>query len=722
MQQAGRFDDPLGLCGAKVADKYLVERLVGEGGYAVVYRAQHVIWREPVAMKFFRALGNLPEDVRQGLLDDFVQEGKLMSRLSSKTSGVVQARDVGALNLPDGSWIPYMVLEWMDGRSLDAVLVEETSRGQAARDLPTSIKLLEPAAAAVEIAHREGIVHRDLKPENLFVVGDPNVPRPLVKVLDFGIAKVMSGDRAQALAATGTAPTPFTSHYGAPEQFSRSHGATGPWTDVYSMALVLLEVMRGGHRVYPGDDYVDHARAARDPQRRPTPRALGFQVSDQVEQVFASALSVTPSERWASMGAFWSALHRALNPAAPAWTAVAMPGQTGPSRSGATPQATSIMPGSGGPGGGGSAGGGFGGPGMGGQQASSTPGAVATGPRASGGAGKTLLIVAGVVALFGVGVGATLFGKQWLDARTAVAVPSASTPAVGSGAPDASAATSAAAAPATTCPDGAALVVGGSFFMGSDEATFKLWQPAHRVSVDAYCIQKTEVTVEAYTKCVDAGACKRPDAVPDYPPSEGTPVEEHKEREKKLAELCNFGRAERMKHPINCVSNADAEAYCGSVGMRLPTEAEWEFAARGSDGRKFPWGDDPASFGRMNACGAECNAWETKQGLPLSGKMYDEDDGFLGTAPVGSFPQGDTKLGLSDMVGNVWEWTSDWFAVYSAEEQLNPKGAPVGERKAIRGGGYNGGVNLWLNPAFRYHQLATARAPGIGFRCAKSLK
>ncbi len=709
MQQAGRFDDPLGLVGAKVADKYLIERLVGEGGYAVVYRAQHVIWREPVAMKFFRALGNLPEDVRQGLLDDFVQEGKLMSRLSSKTSGVVQARDVGALNLPDGTWIPYMVLEWMDGRSLDALLVEETSRGQPARDVPTSVKLLEPAAAAVEIAHREGVVHRDLKPENLFVVGDPNVLRPLVKVLDFGIAKVMGSDRAQALAATGTAPTPFTSHYGAPEQFSRSHGATGPWTDVYSMALVLLEVMRGGHRVYPGDDYVDHARAARDPQRRPTPRALGFQVSDAIEGVFATALAVNPAERWTSMGAFWSSLHRAMNPAAPAWTAVAGPGASGPSslRSAGTPQIAagagygSLLPGA---------------------PSSSTPGAVATNPRPSGGAGKAILVVAGVVALIGIGVGATLAGKRYVDARTAAVAPSSGAATVGSGGPDASGSGSAAAPPPAGCPEGAAQVVGGSFFMGSDEATFKLWQPAHRVSVDAYCIQKTEVTVEAFTKCVDGGTCRKPDAVPDYPASEGTPAEEQDAREKKLAQLCNFGHAERMKHPINCVAHADADAYCGSIGMRLPTEAEWEFAARGSDGRKYPWGDENASFGFMNACGAECNGWEEKNGLPLSGKMYDKEDGFHGTAPVGTFPKGDTKLGLSDMVGNVWEWTSDWFAVYAAEEQLNPKGASVGERKAIRGGGYNGGVQLWLNPAFRYHQLATARAPGIGFRCAKSLK
>ena len=101
--------------------------------------------------------------------------------------------------------------------------------------------------------------------------------------------------------------------------------------------------------------------------------------------------------------------------------------------------------------------------------------------------------------------------------------------------------------------------------------------------------------------------------------------------------------------------------------------------------------------------------------------MFDADDGFAGTAPVGSFPKGKTKYGANDFVGNVWEWTADWFETYKPDEARNPRGAPAGERKAIRGGGFNGGVALWLNPAFRYHQLATASAPAIGFRCAATL-
>ena len=107
---------------------------------------------------------------------------------------------------------------------------------------------------------------------------------------------------------------------------------------------------------------------------------------------------------------------------------------------------------------------------------------------------------------------------------------------------------------------------------------------------------------------------------------------------------------------------------------------------------------------------------------PKSQTMYDTDDTFPGTAPVGSFPDGKTKFGTFDMVGNVWEWTNDYYASYSKDAQTDPMGAVTGDRKAIRGGGFNGGFELWVNPAFRFHQLTTASAHGVGFRCAKSLK
>jgi formylglycine-generating enzyme required for sulfatase activity len=121
----------------------------------------------------------------------------------------------------------------------------------------------------------------------------------------------------------------------------------------------------------------------------------------------------------------------------------------------------------------------------------------------------------------------------------------------------------------------------------------------------------------------------------------------------------------------------------------------------------------------MNAGGLEWKAWKTAHDLsPPPTVMYEAEDGYSGTAPVGSFPRGQTQRGQLDMVGNVWEWTADWYALYSGDAATNPKGPSAGERKAIRGGGFNGSFELWLDPAFRYHQLATASSHAIGFRCA----
>src|SRR5271170_244397 len=260
-----------------IAEKYVVERVVGAGGFAIVYRARHIIWNRPVALKVFQPIGG---DTTGGehakLLEAFLREGALLAELYEISPAICQARDAGSVMGSGGMRLPYLVLEWLEGMSLAEVLSAEAARGARPRTLPEAVSLLEPVAHALALAHERGIVHRDVKPGNIFVLGDPREPGCAVKLLDFGVAKVLSDARATAgaLAATVGPLSAFTPYYAAPEQFSRAHGPTGPWTDVYALALVLVELATGCDP-QEGDDVPSVAAVATNPNRRPTPRTLG---------------------------------------------------------------------------------------------------------------------------------------------------------------------------------------------------------------------------------------------------------------------------------------------------------------------------------------------------------------------------------------------------------------------------------------------------------------
>src|SRR5512139_485935 len=178
--------DPLGIIGEIIADKYRIERAVGEGGFAVVYRAEHTIWKKPVAIKFFSELSSVPIDQRDEMQQAFINEGALLTELSSQTAAIVQARDVGTYTTPEGRWMPYMVLEWLEGRSLEEVIVAESKAGRPRFTVPEVLRLLGPVATALDVAHGRGIAHRDVKPPNIFVLGDdPRAGSVTVKILDF---------------------------------------------------------------------------------------------------------------------------------------------------------------------------------------------------------------------------------------------------------------------------------------------------------------------------------------------------------------------------------------------------------------------------------------------------------------------------------------------------------------------------------------------------------
>jgi serine/threonine protein kinase len=305
--------DPLNISGQIVAEKYRIESLVGEGGFAMVYVAEHTIWKRPVAVKFFTGLSQAPAEYRDELLQQFFQEGALLTELSSQTAGIVQARDVGAYTTSAGRWLPFMVLEWLDGTPLDAILAEDQRQGQPWTEGEV-VGFLRRILPILDVAHRRGIAHRDIKPANIFIMGgDPRAPDTPCKLLDFGVAKMLS-DQAKvsaALAKTGVAITSFTPRYGAPEQFARSYGATGPWTDVYSVALVASE-MFAARVALEGNDLVQFGFSSANPARRPTPRSLGASISDHLEAVFGKALAVRPEDRFQHAGEFLRSVARAI--------------------------------------------------------------------------------------------------------------------------------------------------------------------------------------------------------------------------------------------------------------------------------------------------------------------------------------------------------------------------------------------------------------------------
>jgi formylglycine-generating enzyme required for sulfatase activity/serine/threonine protein kinase len=701
-------EDRYELVGTLVADKYFIERVVGEGGFGVVYRAVHRIWDEPVALKCFTALSNAPVDMRDELLEQFVREGKLLTALSSRTTGIVQARDIGTLTTPNGVWLPYMVLEWLDGRPLEAWIGHDQGQPRSApRSIHETFQLMDGPARALALAHNRGVAHRDLKPANFFVLGEALAPGVVIKVLDFGIAKVMQTRAGNAMQSTGAQISSFTPSYGAPEQFDRTYGATGPWTDVYQMALIIVEIMRGGLPALEGDVFIQLAFSTQNPERRPTPRTLGLTVSDAVENVFRRAFALKVVDRYPGMGEFWGALATALEmrdypPLAASETGVGPITAVDPPQPRRTQRPSELL-----------------GPANVAQTLTSPngprtvvplEGRLARPPRP---AWHKPAVFGGISVVVGAAV---VFAVLRKDPEPTVTPPVADTKTL---LPDEPKKVEPVVAPRPEpCPSGMAHITGKNFYMGTDSKApvLALARPAHKVMIRPYCLDLNEVTTEDYEKCSDAGECKRAFRDSWWPQGSSKKADWEKARAA-YTPLCNAEKGERKKHPINCVTWAQADEFCRVHGKRLPTEAEFEYAARGSDGRVYPWGDAKPSAEHLNACGSECLAWRKATGLPAILPMYAADDGFPGTSPVGSYSEGRTEAGLYDMVGNVFEWTADRFMAYPASEN-DPPPTAQGNTRVIRGGAFNSFEPEHTDPALRLPYDADAHTHGIGFRCA----
>ena len=227
-------------------------------------------------------------------------------------------------------------------------------------------------------------------------------------------------------------------------------------------------------------------------------------------------------------------------------------------------------------------------------------------------------------------------------------------------------------------------VLAGSFQMGSASGRANE-DPVHDVYVSGFFVDKYEVTVSDYQQCINASVCSTPKHTSDD-------------------EKYNYGASGREKHPVNGVDWHQASAYCAWSGKRLPTEAEWEKAARGTDGRIYPWGTDGPSclFAVMDDGGPGCGERRTWE--------------------VGSKPGGESPYGAHDMAGNVWEWTADRYAsdYYGSSPMQNPQGPTEGSERVLRGGGWQDAGSA-MRVAIRSSYAPSDAYNFLGFRCVRSI-
>ena len=533
---------------------------------------------------------------------------------------------------------PYLSMAYIPGGTLKSLTGSTMPYVQACR-------LLAPVAQALSYAHSLNVIHRDVKPANILITA---TGQPML--LDFGVAKMLEGQQGDTL--TGTGVGVGTPEYMAPEQWENQISVQ---TDIYALGVVFYELVTG-RKPYTADT---PAAILRKQLIEPLPRPAQFvpDLPETVEKVIYKALAKNPAERYASMGDFAAALDKLARDVdrfqtptlimADASTEIGAPRAR--VRPAVGPQIVEQ-------------------PMLRAEQAP-VPTNISRRPPKKGYTGKLIL--------FGIGCLLTVFAVIFLIWR----MTAASALGVGSF--------------RISEEDGMKLlyVPAGEFQMGSTETQYQsavlacinlgnnqsdclTWyvneKPVHTVTLDGFWIDQTEVTNAMYTKCVNAGACR---------PSQ-----------------CNDSNFNGNQQPVVCVDWNQAKTYCEWVGRRLPTEAEWEKTARGTDGRIYPWGNQEPDNSLLN-----------------------NNSNVGKTTDVGSYPEGASPYGTLDMAGNVWEWVSDWYDsnYYTASPYANPMGPLSGSYRIMRGGTWDSG-DITSCSVFRIENSPLAKGSNLGFRCAVS--
>ena len=679
-----------------LARRFKVLRRLGEGGMGVVFLAEQIaVGHRPVALKvLLRKLLDDPE-----FLLRFQDEASSTGRI--RHPNVVTIHESGQSD--DGS--PYIAMEYLEGETLRHAI-----KTRGALSIADCARILQQVSRGLNAAHKLGILHRDLKPDNIFLAQTDD-GEVIAKVMDFGLAKLR-----QSSTHTITGTILGTPAYMSPEQaLGMKSEDLDARSDLYALAITAYEMLTG--RVpFHSDTPIGylHKQITETP---PPFRALapGLEWPSALEAVVMKALAKEREQRHASALDFAREFCEAANvtmagspspgmvrasnissgdsrsDAATTWpvgdsgapavrpraavetpttplrvTPVTPPPQPS-ARSAPPPLAVPAPP------------------------PVPTPpparrseieeptyakGAYAAPPVYPTKAAKSykwIYFVGGPLFLMVAGVGLYFMQSRGGSVQTAF-VPATSSPANSAAATPARASENPGAASGAAhgpAPEGMIAVPSGVFAMGRNSASDAEETPAHLVQVQPFFMDKVPVANIQYLEFARKEAAHMPPSWQNgsFPPSQGD------------------------WWPVTGVSWADAQDYCGSRGARLPTEAEWEYAARGTDERLYPWGND------FNKDLTNSKA---------SGRREVE--------PVGSHSGGASPFGVLDMSGNIWEWMADDYKPY-------PGRAPAfdipADAKVIRGGSFQSDKDH-VTATTRNLDHAGTRSPVIGFRCAKS--
>ena len=680
--------------GYLLLDKYRIEKLLGQGAFGEVYLVTHLQLNVLRVVKVLRRdAPGMDSDIYYGPPQArFKLEAQLGARLNSPHPN---PRLLQIFNLHADERLSVLEMEYAAGGSL-AQRIEKNRAGNQLMPVDEALRIAAEVAEGLAALHKLDIVHRDVKPANILFDEEGHA-----HLGDLGLAQVPGGDSRRSQLST-PALHPGTAAYMSPEQ-ANSGAYLASAADIYSLGATLFEVLTG--RIYSGQRPGTRAASLRSDLPAPVDELLAKMLSESARErpwdgaeaatllkaVLADLAGATrriateQAQEQARELARLQAVRKAQSEARAREQARLEAEDRARWQAEHKKMVKKIPP-----------------------PAWSVPSQAGQGVLERYWPGIALAVTIVLIMLAG-----GLFALRPSAAFPTPLVVLAATPL-----PSPTVAPAATPLPSPTPKldigstwlrpaDGMTMlyVPGATFTMGSDSASVdqafaecqktdsncdKSWftaeEPAHSVTLSAYWIDQTDVTNAEYAKCVAAGGCTEPSSKSSYTRSS------------------YYGNSQFDNYPVIYVNWAQAKTYCEWVGqvsnvtVGLPSEAQWELAARGTNGRTYPW------------AGSNID------------KTYANYGGNIGdTTAVCSYPQGNSPSGACDMAGNVWQWVADWYdrTYYGQSPVNNPTGPVNGTRRVLRSGSWISN-NSAVRSVFRNYGGSSDTDYGSGFRCARS--